>query len=579
MSKRTKPVKRTILSVLLAVILTFAAFPLYMNAFSVKSIHKTGKNKTAIINICGRKNEFKIKSYNKEAKVFHHHKEDRACVTLDLPIKRKFMNYQFEVLSENSGKLKLELLSPEKKGQSAYQIVVDFANLTINDTPVLKDIVQVSHQQPYTYQTKINKAEPLRISLEVRRHKLSFSDLSERYFISYLILFTVFVLAFLLSYKLINYLAGFKLLQHNSRIDIVFLSIFFILLYIPMSHISKEEISPNENRVLAKYPKLLGENGIDTLFGKKIENWFNDRFLGRRFMLSAEEKMKRLMEPHRGNKKVMVGKEGWLFYKGGNGINNFANKSELGENQLKQGLKYLTAIDEWSKAHNKKFYYVIAPDKNRIYGEYIQYIQKVRPDTESMDNQWVNYIRNHSDVNVIYLYDVLMQNKGKDLLYWKEDTHWNYLGSYIGYQEIIKRISENNNIEPYKVTKWRDEKNPRTDLSKMYSYGYRDKNVKYKEPVMEDKTSSCKSLRTENSKKTVICRNPKKELKVFVLRDSFSTMLIPYYAETFGEIKCVWRYDIISEDLDDIAANYDIIILENVARFIPKVLNQTFPED
>jgi hypothetical protein len=577
MSTHKKPVKRIVLSVLLAAILVFAAFPLYMNAFSVKSIHKTGKNKTAVVNICGHKN-FKIKSQN-ESKVFHHQIKDQACVDIELPIKRKFKDYQFKVLSENDDTLKLQLLSPSKKEQNDYQILVDFANLTINGISVLKNIMPVSNQQPYTYQAKISKTEPLSISLEVRRHKLSLMDLSEKYSISYLILFTVAVLAFLFSYKLINYLANFKLLQHNSRIDIVFLSMFFITLYIPMSYISKEETSPNENRVLAKYPKLLGENGINTLFGKKVENWFNDRFFGRRFMLSTEEKMKRLIEPHRGNKKVMVGKEGWLFYKGGNSVNNFINKSELSSHQMEKGTEYLIAINNWCKAHNKKFYYVLIPDKHRIYGEYVQYIQKIRPDSESMDNQWVNYIRNHSDVNVLYLYDILMQNKGKDLLYWKEDTHWNYFGGYIGYQEIMKTLAKNNHIKPYKVTKWKDEEKLHIDLSKMYSYGYRDRNIKYKEPIMTDKSSTCESIKEENLQDTIVCHNPKQKLKAFVLRDSFSTALIPYYAETFGKVKLVWRYDITSENLQEIAAEYDIVILENVARFIPKILNKTFPEE
>jgi len=577
MSTHKKPVKRIVLSVLLAAILVFAAFPLYMNAFSVKSIHKTGKNKTAVVNICGRKN-FKIKSQN-ESKVFHHQIKDQACVDIKLPIKRKFKNYQFKVISENDDTLKLQLLSPSKKEQNDYQILVDFANLTINGISVLKNIMPVSNQQPYTYQAKISKTEPLSISLEVRRHKLSLMDLSEKYSISYLILFTVAVLAFLFSYKLINYLANFKLLQHNSRIDIVFLSMFFITLYIPMSYISKEETSPNEKRVLAKYPKLLGENGINTLFGKKVENWFNDRFFGRRFMLSTEEKMKRLIEPHRGNKKVMVGKDGWLFYKGDNSVNNFINKSELSSHQMEKGTEYLIAINNWCKAHNKKFYYVLIPDKHRIYGEYVQYIQKIRPDSESIDNQWVNYIRQHSDVNVIYLYDTLMQHKGSDLLYWKEDTHWNHYGAYIGYKEIINELAENYNIKPYEVTKWKDEVNPNRDLSKMYTYGYRDKDVKYKEPVMANKSSSCESIDEEDANNTELCYNLKKKLKAFVLRDSFSTALIPYYAETFGKVKLVWRYDITSENLQEIAAEYDIVILENVARFIPKILNKTFPEE
>ena len=576
--KKSKPVKRIIIVTLLTCILTFAAYPLYMNKYSIKSIHKTSKNKSAIVQICGHESDFKIDTPSKDIKVFNNQIKNQDCVVLDLPITRKFMNYQFKVITTQNDKISMELLSPDGKDEH-HQILVDFAQLIINGALVLKNIQQVSHYQPYIYHTELQKTEPLSISLEVRQHKLSLADLSQHYSMSYLILFTVAFLAFLLSYKLVNYLAVFKLLEHNSRIDIVFLSIFFILLYVPMSYISKEEISPNENRVLAINPQFLVLGGVNNNYGVQFESWFNDRFFGRRFMLSTEEKLKGVIEPHRGNKKVMVGKEGWLFYKGGNGINNFANKSKLSQHQLEKGLEYLTAINNWSKEHGKKFYYVLVPEKNRVYGEYVQYIQKIRPDSESMDNQWVNYIRQNSDVNVTYLYDVLKQNKDKGLLYWKEDTHWNYLGSYIGYQEIMKAIAQDNQITPFEVSKWQNEKTPVKDLSRMYPYGYRDKEAKYKEPVIRHKMSTCMSIDEGNTEKTVICHNPKQKLKAFILRDSFSNALITYYAETFGEVKLVWRYDITSENLTDIASRYDIIILENGARLTPKILNQTFPED
>ncbi len=68
---------------------------------------------------------------------------------------------------------------------------------------------------------------------------------------STLIFISILVLSFLLAYKIMDYVAYFKVIKNNSRIDIVFLLIFFILLCIPASHISKAMKAKGENRYLA----------------------------------------------------------------------------------------------------------------------------------------------------------------------------------------------------------------------------------------------------------------------------------------------------------------------------------------
>ena len=61
---------------------------------------------------------------------------------------------------------------------------------------------------------------------------------------------------FFITYKVVKYLARFKVEKNYSRIDIVFLSMFFTLLFVPMLKISDAEKSVQENRMLAKKPQL-----------------------------------------------------------------------------------------------------------------------------------------------------------------------------------------------------------------------------------------------------------------------------------------------------------------------------------
>ena len=79
-----------------------------------------------------------------------------------------------------------------------------------------------------------------------------------------LLLITLFTLFFLLYFKILAWLMKLKWVQNKSRIDIVFLTVFFILLFVPMLHISDAEKSEQENRMLAKYTPLIDYRGGTT---------------------------------------------------------------------------------------------------------------------------------------------------------------------------------------------------------------------------------------------------------------------------------------------------------------------------
>ena len=100
------------------------------------------------------------------------------------------------------------------------------------------------------------------------------------------ILLIVIFITFLFSYKLLNYVADFNTIKKKPVYEVIFLSIFFSFLFLPMSHINNDKISLKENRVLAEYPSLFLENGeLNNKFGSSYNKWFNDRFTYRNFLI------------------------------------------------------------------------------------------------------------------------------------------------------------------------------------------------------------------------------------------------------------------------------------------------------
>ena len=383
--------------------------------------------------------------------------------------------------------------------------------------------------------------------------------------------------ALFVSTKSVNYLAKFKVLELRSRIDIVFLACFFALLFVPMSRISDDEKSEQENRMLAKFPT---RQSIKTAsdFSKQFEAWFNDRFLGRDDFIKIYNFMDYKINNKMENEKVFNGKENWLFYKLEHSIENYQNAILFSDIQLKKITAYLNEIQAWCEANNKKFYFVIAPDKNKIYGECYYDLPKKRPDSESKTRQLLNYLARHSKVKAIYLYDVLHAHKKGDLLYYKNDTHWNLLGAYYGYQEIMHTIRQDfSDVPEAEIQGFSVVKHETGDLTRMFAPVMQKKDfTEYKSPII-NKQSKCHDA-DGNRRLDIVCNSPKAKLKLFMQRDSFAGGLIPYLSQSFNKSVFVW-HEHMSKSKLPLIKEADVIIIETVERATAKFANMKFPKD
>lgn len=366
----------------------------------------------------------------------------------------------------------------------------------------------------------------------------------------------------------------------TKRIDGIFLWLFFVLLFIPMLNISVSDISQNENRALAKYPTLYTDGHLNQNYTYQFDKWFSDHFGSRQILIGLYSKLKYKIDPIEQNPQVLFGDDDWLFYTADNSLDNFQNKTLFRYDELESASKYLSDIQQWATKNNKAFYYLIAPDKNKIYGEHITSLKKIRPDEESRANQLVKYLRANTAINVIYPYTTLLNNKEKGLLYYKHDSHWNALGAYFVYREIIENIQKDfkqiNPVTPYKIKPVFHETG---DLSKLLNYAIPKDTQQYLEPVIEDHSVCSYNSITRNEDKGMKCRNKSKTLRVAVFHDSFTSALKKYYNNTFETVKYEWRWHIIPEDLEYIKENADIIILETAERYIFSLLSLKFPEN
>lgn len=243
---------------------------------------------------------------------------------------------------------------------------------------------------------------------------------------------SILVLGYLLCLKLTSYLADFKDIKHRSRIEIIFLTVFFVLLFIPMSNISKADISEHENRRLAKYqPVLTDEGKLNLTFGKDFDSWFNDRFFLRNNLIDLFYKLKMINTVVEVNSGIYNQKTHWMFAKAhlDYSLQNLDKKSVLNT---------FEKLNEFCTNNNIKLYVLIVPYAVDIYqAEAYPYIN---PYLKQTNYDTVKQLQKMSDVKIIFPFDELKKESRKNYVYYKTEHHWTDTGAYLGYKELMKTI-------------------------------------------------------------------------------------------------------------------------------------------
>jgi len=181
-------------------------------------------------------------------------------------------------------------------------------------------------------------------------------------------------------------------------------------------------------------------------------------------------------------------------------------------------------------------------------------------------------LKNDRNIEVIYPYDELIKEKKKGILYYKNDTHWDEQGAFIGYLSLMGRIKDDFpklNILKKSYFNLQAVAHPIGDLSNML--GLDKDNYGYYNSFVPKKNYSFKYLKNKGVD-GVITKSPKK-LKILIFRDSFTSAMTPYISETFGNVEYVWDHNFNNFQDKIIKEKPDIVIHEIVERYIGVLQN------
>ncbi len=407
--------------------------------------------------------------------------------------------------------------------------------------------------------------------------------------------FVIFLsLGFFAMYKLVQYLAQFKIVEHNSRIDIVFVVCVVAFLYFPASHISHETVSVQENRNLAVYKPLVENGKVNYNFGRDFESWFNDHFNSRDFFINVHSRLSRLLDRKLKNATAMAGKDNWLFTKRWNSVDTFLNKNLYSDEELLEIKENLEAVDRWAKKNGIKFYLMINPDKERVYPEF--YPEEFKPVRKlSRIEQVAEYIRDNVKVPLVFVYDELLKAKKDHILYYKTGTHWNHRGAFVAYTQLMNRIKKDF-PSLYVMTEKDFNIRPvlEADVDIASALGVNAYDTFPEEDLTYDKfevrnpktTSKHTFLDDERRIETFdyVNTDKSKKLRAVIYGDSFVLRMNWYMAESFEKFQHIYtgygRMFDVSFMADDITGlKPDIFVIQTTERLLDRLKELNAPEE
>lgn len=273
-------------------------------------------------------------------------------------------------------------------------------------------------------------------------------------------------------------------------------------------------------------------------------------------------------------KQIIRGQEDWVFL--GRYFAQTPHEDYLGNNlftdsELQNIRNRLVRVRDSLKKKNIRFCIFFAPSKMHAYGHMLRKEwQRKNPNAITRSRQLVDYLRKTTDIPIEYPLDEILayEKKIPVPLYYKQDTHWNLLGAYIGARSMMRLIDPQAAARMPEVSSLKIEKGyPHYgDLARMMEVpkSCREPDWRFQHPTFHYSKmpgdAGCYSYQG---------KSPGGK-RVFFIRDSFMAGMGPFLIEYLSYCTFYWDFTfnltMISED------HPDVVVWEMVDRFLPTLL-------
>lgn len=292
------------------------------------------------------------------------------------------------------------------------------------------------------------------------------------------------------------------------------------------------ETKIEEKRELATFPKIsLNEKTLEGL-----TNYFNDNFGLRGSLIFLNNYIDLSVFKISPNAQVVIGKNGWMYYQ----PSYESNSLVLNQMDVELVSRKIYDFQKKVEADGKKFVFVLAPNKESIYPEFLK--EKL----VGLGNYdlIVNVLK-QNNVNTFDALKLLQDAKEQgQMVYSKNDTHWTRYGLFLTVNEMLKALGrvaiDSSGLEDVQRV---------GDLSLLVGFN---NSETVPQPII-------------NNSKVVA------KYRALIFHDSFFDNET-YFTLAFTRFKKIhWKEGMIKKEYEDLRNSYDVVVLEIAERDFVKM--------
>ena len=333
-----------------------------------------------------------------------------------------------------------------------------------------------------------------------------------------------------------------------------------------------------ENRGL---PKLTWRFSSIVSYPKDFGEFFRFNFGFRRTLIHWHTLLAGKAIDQSSSSQVVEGKNGWLFYGQPYTVDDYRGLNPFTPEQLQQWKLVLEQQRDWLAEMDIPYFFIVCPDKHTVYPEYMPDRLNRVHDRTRLD-QFIQYIKRNSTVEILDLRPTLWDWKTRYLCYQPQETHWNGIGAFAAYQQIVQRLQswypDLRAIEMDECYFYQRE-NRTTDL--LHLQGKQDI-LTYMDALCPNGGFVSKlwidanEVRADDSAVLYSHRGSAPINRALMICDSFCTLMMPFLAEHFVDAKYVWGGgdDFVAQDVLDWKP--DIVLQEIVERGLCEITPKAF---
>lgn len=264
------------------------------------------------------------------------------------------------------------------------------------------------------------------------------------------------------------------------------------------------------------------------------------------------------------NNATIEGRENWLFFAKENSLEDYLGNNILSQSQMDNYISKMNALQKMCEEQGKQLYFIILPNKEQIYSEYMPSYTVVNEYKRA--ERLVDYIHANSNIKLVYPMQELLDAKSNWQVYLKNDTHWNSAGGFIGVQALYREMGiPTTDLSTLSVTPVESTSGDLLSVGNLNPKDYAGDiwyRINYKPEITvnsEQGNNYGKEIYNSTSSSPNAC-------SLALIGDSFRINMAPFLVKDFSDCLLMHKASLMDAASREKIRNADIIIIESVER-------------